>query len=1019
MARSAFSLALALATAFVGHALCADDGHPAASRKPVSSAAAQSLVERALERQVSIKLKDSPLKEAAAYLADISGVNVLLDSKAIKDAGGREDQRISFELSNVSFGAALRMMLAEHELGYTILDDEVISITTREGAKDHAIVRAYYVKDLVISGDAANEFWEEDRDVDSSSLINVLTTCIHPEQWASNQPSPTYVAGTLVVEHNLEVQTDVRQLLAALRKVREAERSGSPPALVVIGTTSGDEKIREQLQRRQDFKFDEIKLAEFADELRKQGLSVYLDKKAIADAGVGLDAPLSLTANQVTLKFALRRMLGDQELNYFVQDGLLQITSAAGAKEHTRVGIYPVAGLVSEGPNDTLDFDTLTDTITSVVAPTSWPDGTGPGPISPVVSPCVLVIQQSDDVHEQISDVLAKLRAAKASGKEASPNANAGGKPAMVLRVHRVINGEETALDHYISVIRALIEPATWDRGAAYIAKLPGAIIVRHAPDVQKRIDNLIAEVQGLGIGGLGGGSAKPGVGGPFQVAAEKPDPKGGKAEAGEPAATEPTAVERALAKPVKIEFIETPLKDVAEKLSKQTGLNVLLDAKAINDAGGTVDMPITRQLAGISLKSALRLMLSEHELNFIDVNNSTLMITSAAVAKESFVTRTYEVHDLLRPASKNDPGSPFDDIIDAITGIVAPTSWNDQGGAGSIAPFDTQLVISQTREIHEEIADLLVTIRQCRDEPGEYRDGGPGAHSGPEAKIYESLQKTLDLDYNETPLKDVAQHLNMHGPVIQLDARAITDAGGSMDMPITFKVKNMRMETALREMLSQHELSYMIDHEVLLITSAAAAKEHVIMRLYAVGDLVVEPSAESPDDSASYGKLTEVIISTIAPTSWADSGGVGSIQAFRLSQAIVCGQTEEIHEEIAALLAKLRAYKRVKSASASGGDKPTGEPVTRFYRLVSDRAGTAEYITVIKELVEPSVWARKEAYIYNLPEGIVVRCSPKTHERIRELLTDVEALAPQGAAGSGTGIRKKGGLGGQGSGAF
>ncbi len=1538
MKRSPLPLALALAAAFIGHAVLADDGGTVLPNRPAtaqeSRPTVQSPIERALEKQVSIKLKNTPLKEAAGYLADISGVNVLLDFKALANAGVPENRTITFSLADVRFGAALRMMLREQELDYTILDDEAISITTRDEAKQHVTERAYYVKDLVTPADAANEFSAAYKDFDSESLKDLITTCIHPESWGTSGDGVSYVSGCLVVENNLEVQNEVRALLAALQQINAAEKKGPHPAQILIGTTTADEKIHEELKRRRDFKFDKIKLADFAEEIRKLGLPVYLDQKAIADAGGSLDMPLSLAASQVTLKFALHKMLADKELNYFVQDGILQITSAAGAKEHTRVGIYPVGDLVSEGPSDRLDFDTLTDTITSAVGPTSWPDGSGSGPISPLRNPTVIVFPQTDDVHEQISDLFAKLRAAKASAKEPSQSAKATGKPSMVLRVHRMMGGEDKALDQYITSIRSLIEPGSWDHGDAYIAKLPGAIIVRHAPAVQKRIDNLIAEVQGVGAqagGGFGGGGGTGGGfgGGAFQIPAEKPklpteksrrgenkptqeaeledgkakesptnaetkikdagaesvgsnetpvqralrkpvkfdyvktplkqvaadvakdyginvvfdekaladagagpdtqitrqlvgvpldaslrltlaehelayldiddnvllitsaakakellvtksydvhdlaapagatgggdvangpktslnglvavitgivspaswsqpdhggsiavfknrliitqtrenqkeivellaalrlardDPRvyrsGGSArplsdasvkelflslpktskdgrplrpriagysdlfrlfetrqdlsfvetplkdvtealttrlgaafqldakaitDAGgsidmpitftgkqvrlgtalklmlephdldyvidhevilitsakaanefvatrlysvddlvsdsasgnqansasyqnlinviistvhpsswqgpagtgavrpfppakvlvcsqteevheqiakllatlraQPAAKpadennrrEPTtkhqnandgaaesrsrqsgvahgafqvaaekanpptpdaagaadaktkaspsadtssgeqsAVDRALAKPIKFDFVETPLKEVAASLSKQTGLNVLLDEKAITDAGGTVDMPITRVLSGISLKSSLRLMLLEHELNFIDLDNNTLMVTSAAAAKESVVTRTYDVHDLLRPAAKNDSSAPIDDIIEVMTAIVAPTSWSDAGGGGSIAPFDTQLVISQTHEIHEQIVELLATIRQCRDEPRKYRDGGLGADSGPEAKIYEWLQTKQDLDYHETPLKDLVEHLKVHGPEIQLDAKAITDAGGSTDMPITFSAKNMRLESGLRLMLGQHELSYIIDHEVLLITSAAAAKEHVITRPYSVGDLVVEPSRESPTDGDSYEKLVNMITSTIAPTSWAQSGGTGSILAFPVAKTLVCAQTEQIHEEIVDLLAKLRAHKPVKLASAAGSDKPTGEPVTRFYRLSADRESAAEYITVIKKLIEPELWKRDGAYIGKVPDGIVARCSPKTHERIRELLTELDALPPKGAAESGTGIRKKGAAAGQpGSGAF
>ena len=59
-----------------------------------------------------------------------------------------------------------------------------------------------------------------------------------------------------------------------------------------------------------------------------------------------------------------------------------------------------------------------------------------------------------------------------------------------------------------------------------------------------------------------------------------------------------------------------------------------------------------------------------------------------------------------------------FDSLIDLIVTTVQPTTWDDVGGPGSIAPFPTNLslVISQTQEVHEEIVDLLEQLRRMQD---------------------------------------------------------------------------------------------------------------------------------------------------------------------------------------------------------------------------------------------------------------------------------------------------------------
>jgi general secretion pathway protein D len=59
-----------------------------------------------------------------------------------------------------------------------------------------------------------------------------------------------------------------------------------------------------------------------------------------------------------------------------------------------------------------------------------------------------------------------------------------------------------------------------------------------------------------------------------------------------------------------------------------------------------------------------------------------------------------------------------FDGLIDLITSTIEPTTWDDVGGPGSIAPFETNLsiVVSQTQEVHEKIVDLLEQLRRLQD---------------------------------------------------------------------------------------------------------------------------------------------------------------------------------------------------------------------------------------------------------------------------------------------------------------
>lgn len=62
--------------------------------------------------------------------------------------------------------------------------------------------------------------------------------------------------------------------------------------------------------------------------------------------------------------------------------------------------------------------------------------------------------------------------------------------------------------------------------------------------------------------------------------------------------------------------------------------------------------------------------------------------------------------------------GADFDSLIELITSTIAPETWEEVGGPGAIQGFETNLslVVSQTQEIHEQIADLLEQLRRLQD---------------------------------------------------------------------------------------------------------------------------------------------------------------------------------------------------------------------------------------------------------------------------------------------------------------
>jgi hypothetical protein len=199
--------------------------------------------------------------------------------------------------------------------------------------------------------------------------------------------------------------------------------------------------------------------------------------------------------------------------------------------------------------------------------------------------------------------------------------------------------------------------------------------------------------------------------------------------------------IESALEQETELSFTENTLEDAFRYLGELHQLEIVLDKDALQAEGVSIDLPISLKVAGISLKSALPLILEPNGLDYL-IKNEVLTITTAAKAREHFETRVYDISRL-----KGVTPSELDQIIRS---TIAPHTWapisppeqpqvtppatkpsspgaaegaaaatatttpinggssRDLSMEGNIRSTKTSLVIRQTQHIHDEIVDLL-----------------------------------------------------------------------------------------------------------------------------------------------------------------------------------------------------------------------------------------------------------------------------------------------------------------------
>jgi hypothetical protein len=154
------------------------------------------------------------------------------------------------------------------------------------------------------------------------------------------------------------------------------------------------------------------------------------------------------------------------------------------------------------------------------------------------------------------------------------------------------------------------------------------------------------------------------------------------------------------------------PLRDVIAKIREAHSIPMELDQKALEDAGVDLDTPITQHISGISLRSALRLLLDNIDLTFC-VKNEVLQITTKEVESEHPTVRLYPLPWGIAAQPRPDVQA----LIDLLTSTVRPMTWDCAGGTGSVRPVgesgETMLVVSQTQEGHREVENLLRGLHQ------------------------------------------------------------------------------------------------------------------------------------------------------------------------------------------------------------------------------------------------------------------------------------------------------------------
>jgi hypothetical protein len=145
---------------------------------------------------------------------------------------------------------------------------------------------------------------------------------------------------------------------------------------------------------------------------------------------------------------------------------------------------------------------------------------------------------------------------------------------------------------------------------------------------------------------------------------------------------------------------------------------------------------------------------------------------------------------------------------------------------------------------------------------------------------------------------------------------------GVTVDLAVSKKIAHCNAESVLKLLLKDLGLTYIIQDEVLLITSADVADNCLNMQIYEVTDLV--RANDSTQHASEAAPIIDLITRTLHPTAWDNVGGSGYINNLSISDSrfLIVEQTQEVQQEVLDLLTSLRTLQQPLQAAAS--EKPT-----------------------------------------------------------------------------------------------
>jgi hypothetical protein len=176
-------------------------------------------------------------------------------------------------------------------------------------------------------------------------------------------------------------------------------------------------------------------------------------------------------------------------------------------------------------------------------------------------------------------------------------------------------------------------------------------------------------------------------------------------------------ALLKALNSVMSVDFNKSAFRDVIDYMIEKTGQPIMLDQESLKEAMVEYDDPVTFKAKKVTVRTILKKVLADRGLTYI-LQEGTIQVVTPQKARDTLVARSYPIGDLASSLDMRFPPllrrlqmlQTVSQLIDLIQNSVEPSTWQINGGAGTIAFYEPSqsLVIRQTAEMHYQLGGAL-----------------------------------------------------------------------------------------------------------------------------------------------------------------------------------------------------------------------------------------------------------------------------------------------------------------------